>query len=77
MECGDEEGGEGEAVGAEGERGKATHEAATPDSHLSPAARLRLYENQRWRMEVYTLVLVKNYHYYYVIFETYFILMLS
>ena len=51
MESGDEEGGEGEELGA-GERRRARHEAATPDSHLSPDARLRLYENQRWRMEV-------------------------
>ncbi|CAI8040539.1 hypothetical protein GBAR_LOCUS22576 [Geodia barretti] len=50
MESGDEEGGEGEELGA-GERRRARHEAATPDSHLSPDARLRLYENQRWRME--------------------------
>ena len=51
MESGEEEGGEGEELGA-AERGRARHEAATPDSHLSPEARLRLYENQRWRMEV-------------------------
>ena len=45
----DEDGKEG-AVG--GTRSKSSKKYICPDSSLKPSARMRLYDNQSWRMEV-------------------------
>ena len=50
-ESGDEAEEEERGVGAR-ERARARHEAATSDAHLSPEDRLKLYDSQKWRMEV-------------------------
>ena len=46
----DDEDGQKGAVGGAG--GKRQSEFECPDSSLSPSARIRLYFNQSWRMEV-------------------------
>ena len=46
------QGGRDEEEGGSRGAGATRLEATTPDSHLSPDARLMLYENQGWRMEV-------------------------